>query len=63
MRCRSTAGLDRDEIAELVGRVFRVLAGRSGGCGRPPALGLYRQVVLVLICLRQNVSRTVLADL
>ena len=40
----STLGLDRDEIAELVGRVFQVLDGRPRMRGRPPGLGLYRQV-------------------
>jgi hypothetical protein len=63
MRYHSTLGLDRDEITELVGRVFEVLERRPKPSGRPPSLGLYRQVVLVLLYLRQNVSQTVLADL
>jgi hypothetical protein len=55
MRYQSAVGLNRDEIGEVVSRVFQVLAGRPGGGGRPPSLGLYRQVVLVLMYLRQNV--------
>jgi hypothetical protein len=62
MRYHSTLGLDRDEITELVGRVFQVLDARPRVLGRPPALGLYRQVVLVLMYLRQNVPQSVLAD-
>jgi hypothetical protein len=63
MRYQSTVGLDRDEITELVGRVNEVVGCRPRGGGRRPRLGLYRQVVLVLLHLRHNVPQMMLADL
>lgn len=63
MRYQSTTGLDSDQITELVSRIHQVRAGRPRGRGRPPALGLYRQVVLVLVLLRQNMTQAVAADL
>ena len=67
MRYDSTTGLPREQITELVARVSQVLASRSqpakGPGGRPPSLGLYRQVVLVLVLLRQNMIQSVAADL
>ncbi|WP_432876668.1 helix-turn-helix domain-containing protein [Kribbella sp. CA-245084] len=63
MRYHSALGLGRDEITELVGRVFQVIEGEGRAFGRPLALGLFRQVVLVLMHFRQNVRQTMLADL
>ena len=63
VRYQSTLGLDDVEIAELVCRIAQVLRDRSTTRGRPRLLGLYRQVVLVLLYLRQNVSQSVLADM
>jgi hypothetical protein len=63
MRYQSTTGLDDDQIAELVSRVHQVLEGRPKGRGRPPALGLYRRVVLVLVLLRQNLTQAAAGDL
>jgi hypothetical protein len=66
MRYQSSVGLDRDEIGESDWSGLSGSRGRSSAIarsGRPPALGLYRQVMLVLFYLRQKVSQTVLADL
>lgn len=63
MRYHSTTGLDEDQILELVSRVRQVLDGRPRGLGRPPALGLYRRVVLALVLVRQNLTQAVAADM
>jgi hypothetical protein len=63
MRYQSTTGLEADQIDELVCRVHEVLSGRSSQSGRPARLGLYRQVVLVLVLLRQNMTQTVAGDM
>lgn len=48
-------------------RIAQVLDSRftpaKGLGGRPPALGLYRQVLLVLVLLRQNTVQSVAAHL
>jgi hypothetical protein len=62
LRYKSTTGLDHAQIEELVARIHQVLPCRSGR-GRPPAVGLYRQVVLTLVLLRSNMSQMLLADL
>jgi DDE superfamily endonuclease/Helix-turn-helix of DDE superfamily endonuclease len=62
LRYESTTGLDADRIRELVARVHQVLPGPNRRAGRPPALGLYRSVVLTLVLLRQNLPQTVAAD-
>lgn len=61
MRYHSTTGLDREQITELVARVAQVVGPRPT-TGRPPELGLYRQVVMVLMLLRQNMTQYVAAD-
>ncbi len=61
MRYHSTTGLDREQITELVARVTQVVGPRPA-TGRPPELGLYRQVVMVLTLLRQNMTQYVIAD-
>jgi len=62
MRYQSTLGLDDVEIEELVRRIGQVLGDRPSSSGRPRLLGLYRQVVLVLLYVRQHLSQMVLAD-
>ena len=62
MRYQSTLGLDDVEIEELVRRIVQVLGDRPSSSGRPRLLGLYRQVVLVLLYVRQHLSQMVLAD-
>lgn len=62
MRYQSTTGLDYDRIQELVARIHQVLASSDRRSGRPPALGLYRSVLLTLVLLRQNLAQTVAAD-
>ena len=47
----------------MVARINQVLAGRKTSAGRPASLGLYRQVVLVLTLVRQNVSQACVGDL
>jgi hypothetical protein len=63
MRYQSTTGLDSEQITELVGRVHVVLGEKSSRLGRPPVLGLYRQVVLVLAIMRQNITQSTAGDL
>lgn len=62
MRYQSTTGLDHDQIQELVARIHQVLDPPDRPVGRPPALGLYRSVLLTLVLLRQNLAQTVAAD-
>jgi hypothetical protein len=60
----STTGLDHAQIEELVARIYQVLTSKNGGGqGRRPILGLYRQAVLTLVLLRQNLAQTVAGDL
>jgi len=63
MRYQSTTGLDHDDILELVLRMNQVLPGKGLRLGRYPSLGLYRQVVMVLILIRQNLSQMAVGDL
>lgn len=59
MRYKSTTGLDGAQVTEIVERVFQVV----GPGARNARLGLYRQVELVLLLARQNVSQMVAGDL
>ena len=66
MRYQSTTGLDREQILELVSRINQVLVGRKrrkSRTGRRTLLGSYRQVVLVLTLVRQNINQACAADL
>ncbi len=58
MRYQSTTGLDSVQVTEIVARVFHVLEDR-GGVAVNSILGLYRQLELVLVLARQNVSQMV----
>ncbi|WP_433261485.1 transposase family protein [Actinosynnema sp. CS-041913] len=62
MHYESTTGLDPDQIQELVARIRQILPPERRR-GRPPALGLYRSVVVTLILLRSNLDQATLADL
>lgn len=62
MRYQSTTGLHDDDITELVARVHQILAGRDISL-RGHRLGLFKQVVVTLILLRQNMSQMVVADM
>jgi DDE superfamily endonuclease/Helix-turn-helix of DDE superfamily endonuclease len=62
LRYESTTGLDRDQIEELVARIWQVTAPTATGRGRPAVLGLYRSVLVTLVLLRQNLSQTLVAD-
>jgi len=67
LRYESTTGLDHAQIQELVARIHQVQPehqpDQPSRRGRPPLLGLYRQVVLTLVLLRQNLNQTTAADL
>lgn len=63
MRYQSTTGLPVGLIQELAIRIRHVLAGRPLRCGRPQVLGLYRQVELTLVVLRQNWTQCAVADM
>ena len=62
MRYQSTTGLHHDDIQELVMRIGDVLTGR-GVCLTGHKMGLFKQVEITLVLLRQNMSQTVVADL
>jgi hypothetical protein len=62
LRYQSTTGLDHDGIQELVARIHQVVGTTQRRTGRPPALGLYRSVLLTLVLLRQNLTQTLAAD-
>jgi hypothetical protein len=62
MRYQSTTGLSGEQVSELVMRVFHVV-GPEARTGRRHAVGLYKQVVMVLILLRQNMGQMVVGDL
>lgn len=63
MHYQSTVGLDAEQMRELVARIHGILDTGRSRRGRPPALGLYRSVVVALILLRSNLNQTTLADL
>ena len=63
LRYHATTGLDRDQIEELVTRVWQILSCRPARHGRRPAVGLHRSVVLTLVLLRSNLNQATLADL
>lgn len=63
MRYQSTTGLTNDQLVELVVGIYHVGDYRRKRTGRREILGLYAQVVLTLVVLRQNLAQTVLADL
>lgn len=62
MNWKVTTGLDEEQLTELVARVHLALGGWQGR-GRPPGLGLFRSVALVLALLRQNVVQQVAAEI
>ncbi len=62
MRYQSTTGLHRDDIIELCSRIHDVLANRGIEL-KGHRMGLYRQVEITLVLLRQNMSQTVVADM
>lgn len=62
MRYHSTAGLNQDDLTEIVSRVHDVLVSR-GKQLNGHTLGLYKQVTLTLVLLRQNISQMVAGDM
>ena len=62
MRYQSTTGLPADQTEELVARI-RQLVQPNHKRGRPPALSLYRMVVLTLVMVRQNLNQMAAGDL
>ena len=62
MPYQSTPGLPSDVIFEIVARVHDVAQGR-GIDFRRHRIGLYKQVLITLILLRQNMSQMVIADM
>ena len=62
MRYQSTTGLPADVICEIVARVHDVAQGRGLDFTRHK-IKLYRQVVICLMLLRQNMSQMVIADM
>ena len=62
MRYQSTTGLPAHVIYEIVTRVHDVAQGRGLDFSRHK-IKLYRQVVISLMLLRQNISQMVIADM
>lgn len=62
MRYPSTTGLPADQTEELVARILQIVQPEHK-CGRPPALSLYRMVVLTLVMVRQNLNQMAAGDL
>jgi hypothetical protein len=62
MRYQSTTGLNHDDMIELAARVHEVLQCRQISLSRH-RMGLFRQLEITLILLRQNMSQMVVADL
>lgn len=63
MRYQSTTGLTSDQIMELVVGVYHQGRYPEARVGRRKVLGLYAQVVLTLVLLRQNLPQTLVGDL
>ena len=63
MRYQCTTGLDAGQVDELVARIFQVLSSRPHRGGRPVLLGLFRQVELVLVLLRHDLTQMTAGDL
>lgn len=62
MRYQSTTGLPVDLIEELARRIHQVVHGQPARSGRPEVLGLFMQVTLTLVLLRQNWTQVAAAD-
>ena len=62
MRYQSTTGLQGEDMTDLVARIAEVLGSRGIKLLRH-SLGLYRQVEMTLVLLRQNLSQQVVGDL
>lgn len=62
LRYPSTTGLPADQTEELVARI-RQIVQPDHQRGRPPALSLYRMVVLTLVMVRQNLNQMAAGDL
>jgi hypothetical protein len=62
LRYQSTTGLAADQIEELVARVWQIVQCRKENVW-PPAIGLYRAVVLTLVYVRQNLNQAAVGDL
>lgn len=61
LRYQSTTGL-ADQIDELVVRIWQISQTRETQAW-PPAVGLYRAVVLTLVYVRQNLNQAAVGDL
>lgn len=62
MRYQSTTGIAADQIDELVARIWQVSQLHETQAW-PPAVGLYRAVVLTLVYVRQNLNQAAVGDL
>lgn len=62
MRYQSTTGLAAEQIDELVVRIWQISQTRETQAW-PPAVGLYRAVVLTLVYVRQNLNQAAVGDL
>ncbi|WP_116115988.1 transposase family protein [Austwickia chelonae] len=63
MRYQSTTGLPVEQVTELTARIAQILHSRTVRPGRPAVLGLFKQVVLTLTLLRQNLNQMAVGDL
>ena len=50
-------GLNDEQLTDLVARIHRLCGDQCISAGRPPALGLFRSVALVVCLMRKNVTQ------
>ena len=59
LRYQAITGLTRGQLAELSARVAGVIGDVAAPGGRPPVIGLFRSVAMVVGLLRQNLTQDV----
>jgi hypothetical protein len=59
LRYQAITGLTRGQLAELSARVAGVIGDVAAPGGRPPAIGLFRSVAMVVALLRHNLTQDV----
>jgi hypothetical protein len=57
LRYEAMTGLNNEQLTDLVARLHELCGDKFVSAGRPPALGLFRSVALVVCLLRKNVTQ------
>lgn len=63
MRYKCTTGLSDEQFEELYERIRQVVVGRGSRGGRPAILGLWVQLEMLLVAVRQNLNQMAIGDL